>query len=87
MDPNVPKYVISGAERRKLKKEYNKLKSFLKTFWYYHNLDKDMCKAFEIPTRTDGRFPMTDEMAETIYRKKEVEALELEKKLSEILPN
>ena len=85
MDPNSPRYVISGAERRKLKKEYNKLKSFLKSFWFYHQLDKDMCQAYNIPTRTDGRFPMTDEMAEKMYKKHEVKTLELEKKLTEKL--
>ncbi len=33
-------YKISGVERRKLKKELSELKSFVKTFWYYEDIDR-----------------------------------------------
>ena len=38
---NEPIYKINGLERRKVKKHLSELKSFIKHFWYYHNLDKD----------------------------------------------
>lgn len=39
---NETKFVISGEERRKVKKRFNFLKSYIRTFWQYHQLDKDM---------------------------------------------
>lgn len=39
---NTPQYQIHGIERRKLKKELSHLKSFIKHFWYNHQLEKDM---------------------------------------------
>lgn len=86
MDPNAPRFIISGKERRELKKRHSSLKSFLKTYWYYHQLDKDMCNAYGVPFRDDGHFPMTDEKAQEVYKQKETEALDLEKRLAEKLP-
>lgn len=85
MDPNAPRYIVSGAERRKLKKRHNSLKSFLKTFWYWHQMDLDMSASFGIKPRDDGHFPMSDEKAQEIYKIKEAEALELERVLSQKL--
>lgn len=54
-----PQYKINGAERRKLKKELSELKSLCKSFWYYHQLDKDMSSFYG----GSGDFPMSDEKA------------------------
>lgn len=35
-------FKIHGTKRRQLKKELNKLKLYVKNFWYYHELEKDM---------------------------------------------
>lgn len=35
-----PTYKIFGEERRKIKKELNKLKSQVKSFWYWYDLDE-----------------------------------------------
>lgn len=43
---NQPTYKIHGEDRRILKKELSELKSFVKNFWYYHQLDKDMCNIY-----------------------------------------
>ncbi len=39
---NPPIYKISGDARREKKKELSSMKSYVKTFWYWHNMDKDM---------------------------------------------
>jgi hypothetical protein len=54
-----PQFKINGIERRDLKKELSKLKSLCKNFWYYHQLDKDMCSFYG----GSGDFPMSDEEA------------------------
>jgi hypothetical protein len=52
-------FKINGIERRKLKKELSELKSLCKSFWYYHQLDKDMCSFYG----GSVDFPMSDEEA------------------------
>ena len=32
-------YLICGAERREMKKKFNALKSFIKNFYYYNDVD------------------------------------------------
>jgi hypothetical protein len=39
---NKPIYKIHGKERKKLKSEYSRLDSFIRNFYHFHNLDKDM---------------------------------------------
>jgi hypothetical protein len=85
MDPNAPTYVISGKERRTLKKEWNSIKSALKSFWYYHQIDKGMAQAYDISLRDDGHFPMSDELAEERYKELQSKALNIEKLLLEKL--
>jgi len=68
---NNPIFVINGKERRKVKKELNSLKSFVKGFWYFHQLEKDM-----------GTCMMTDEKAKELYDLKVREISELEYKMN-----
>lgn len=75
---NQPIYKISGKERRKLKQRFNFLKSFLKSFWKDHQLEKDMVSFY-------GGNMMSDEKAKDVYSKTEKEILELEQQLSETL--
>lgn len=56
-------YKIHGKERRELKKELSLLKSSVKKFWYYHQLDKDMASFYG---SSEG-YPMSDENAQKIY--------------------
>lgn len=37
-----PTYKIHGIKRRELKKELSSLKSYVKSFWQYESLDRDM---------------------------------------------
>lgn len=76
---NLPTFKIHGTERRKLKKELAELKSFVKTFWYYHTLDKDMASFYG----KSGGYPMSDENAQSIFNEKEIEITILEAKLNE----
>ena len=71
---NEPQFKIYGIERRKLKKELSLLKSFVKNFWHFHQLDVDMTDFYG---KTDT-YPMTDEKAKTMFEKsqKEIERLE-----------
>ncbi len=39
---NESPYMISGKERRELKKKSSLLKSNIKSFWHYETLDRDM---------------------------------------------
>lgn len=75
---NQPIYKIQGKERRKLKHRFNFLKSFLKSFWKDHQLEKDMISFY-------GGDMMSDEKAKEVYQEREKEMLALEKKLSETL--
>ena len=69
-----PQFVISGKERRVVKKELSSLKSFIKGFWYFHQLEKDM-----------GSCMMTDEDAKIMFDKRSKEITQLETKLSKRL--
>lgn len=63
---NIPIFKISGAERRDKKKTLSQLKAFFPSFWYHHQLDKDMCLIYG----SDPSFLMSDEKAKTLYDKK-----------------
>jgi len=76
---NQPTYKINGLERRKVKKHLVELKSFVKNFWYYHNLDKDMY-AFYSP---NDKSQMSDTNAQLLYDKKILEIEEISLKLDE----
>jgi len=39
---NKPQFKIHGKERRDLKKELSALKAYVRGFWHFHQLDKDM---------------------------------------------
>lgn len=72
---NEPQFVISGKERRKVKKELSILKSFVKGFWYFHQLEKDM-----------GSCMMSDEDAKIMFEKRSKEITQLQTKLNKRLP-
>jgi len=55
-----PTYKIHGTERRQVKKELSELKRYLKNFWYYHQLDKDMTSFYG----GGGGYPMSDKEAQ-----------------------
>lgn len=78
-----PTYKIHGLERRQLKKELGKLKRYVKNFWYYHQLDKDMTSFYG---GKDG-FPMSDDEAQKRVdgAKKQIE--QLENRLSVLFKN
>jgi hypothetical protein len=76
---NQPIYKINGLERRKIKKNLSELKSFVKNFWYHHNLDKDMY-SFYCP---DDNSQMSDVNAQLLYDKKILEIEEITLKLDE----
>lgn len=80
---NQPQFKINGDERRKLKRELSQEKSFLKTFWHYHNLDKDMASIYG----GSGDFPMSDERAEEMYNQRKEKVERLEKVLQEPFNN
>ena len=75
------KFKISGQERRNLKKLLNEFKAFEKNFWYYHQLDKDMCD-FISPEKV-GEYPMSDEEAQKRYDKVLGEIERITKQLEE----
>ena len=75
---NQPIYRINGIERRKLKKELSQLKSFLKNYFYYHQLDKDMVSFYG----ESEQYPMSDNEAEKRYIEILSEVKELEERLS-----
>ena len=74
---NEPIFKINGLERRKVKKKLGELKSFVKNFWYYHNLDKDMY-SFYSPNSNNK---MSDLDAKLLYDSK---INEIEKIMSEL---
>ena len=76
---NEPTYKINGLERRKLKKELSELRSYIKTFWYYHNLDKDM---YSFYSPNDSSL-MSDANAKILYDSKNDEISDIIKKLDE----
>lgn len=73
-----PTYKIHGIKRRKLKKELSKLKRYVRDFWYYHQLDKDMTSFYG---GKEG-FPMSDDEAQKIVDKTKKKIEQLEDKLS-----
>ena len=75
---NEPTYKIHGIERRQLKKELAELKLYVKNFWYYHQLDKDMASFYG---GKEG-FPMSDNEAQKRVDKAEKQIQELEGRLS-----
>jgi len=75
---NEPTYKIHGIERRQLKKKLGELKRYVKNFWYYHQLDKDMTSFYG---GKDG-YPMSDEEAQKRVDKANSEIKALEKRLS-----
>jgi hypothetical protein len=75
---NQPIYRINGIERRKLKKELSELKSFLKNYFHYHQLDKDMVSFYG----ESEQYPMSDNEAEKRYIEILSEVKELEERLS-----
>lgn len=76
---NTPEYKIHGLERRQLKKELAKLKHLYKTFWYYHNLDKDMAVFFG----GSAGYPMSDEKAKERHQEISEEIKSIQLKLQE----
>lgn len=60
-----PTYKIHGKERRVLKKELGSLKRYVKNFWYYHQMDKDMSSFYG----SSGGYSISDECAKAIYDK------------------
>jgi len=75
---NEPQFKIHGIKRREVKKELSGLKSFVKHFWYYHQLDKDMTSFYG---GTDT-YPMSDELAQQKLDKMNKEIKVIEDKLS-----
>ena len=73
-----PQYKINGVERRKLKKELSELKSLRKSFWYYHQLDKDMSSFYG----GSGDFPMSDEQAMEKLKLAFIKIKEIEERLA-----
>lgn len=70
-----PIYGIHGLERRRLKKELGELKRYVKNFWYYHRLDKDMTSFY-------GGHPMSDDEAQKRVDETKKQIQELENRLS-----
>lgn len=75
---NEPTYKIHGIERRQLKKELGELKRYVKNFWYYHQLDKDMTYFYGYK---EG-YPMSDDEAQQRVDKAKKQIEQLEDKLS-----
>ena len=80
---NDPIYKIHGIERRQLKKELGELKRYVKNFWYYHQLDKDMASFYG---GKDG-FPMSDDEAQKRVDEAKKQIQELENRLSVLFKN
>lgn len=74
---NNPTFKIYGQRRRELKKELSLLKSYVSTFWYERQLEKDMFLFFN-----SGNM-MTDDEAQEKFDKANAEIAELETKLAE----
>jgi len=80
---NQPQFKIFGEERRKLKKELSLLKSFIRHFWHYHQLDKDMTQFYG----GSENYPMSDNVAQQRYDQKLIKIQELEDILKEPYEN
>ena len=72
------KFKVHGKERREKKKELHKIKSFVKNFWHYHQLDNDMTSFYG----GKDTFPMSDEDAQKMFSKKKKEIEKMEELLS-----
>ena len=75
---NEPTYKIHGIERRQLKKELGELKRYVRNFWHYHQLDKDMTSFYGYK---DG-YPMSDDEAQQRVDKAKNQIEQLEERLS-----
>jgi hypothetical protein len=71
-----PKFKISGKKRRIVKTRLSFLKSYLKTFWWDHQMEKDMSSFY-------GGTVMSDEDAQIKYNEAADEISAIEKKLQE----
>ena len=72
-----PTFKIYGQRRREVKKELGELKSYVSTFWYERQLEKDMFLFFN-----SGNM-MTDDEAQERFDQANAEIAELETKLAE----
>jgi len=75
---NEPQFVISGKERKVVKKELSLLKWIVKDFWRDHQMEKDMCSFY-------GGNVMNDEDAQKYFEKSQKQIVKLEKTLNEKL--
>lgn len=75
---NNPTYKIHGEERRKLKKELNELKRYVKDFLHNHQLDKDMYSFFG----SDLSSLLTDEQANTKINETRAKIKGIERRLA-----
>lgn len=71
-------YLISGLDRKKLKKELNELKSYSKNFWHYHQLDIDMVSFYG----SKGDYPMNDEKAQKQFESLNLKIKNIENQLN-----
>lgn len=69
----ITNFKISGKERRKVKKELSELKSFMKSFWHEHQMEKDMSSFYG-----GSDMVMEDDVAKELYDKtmKQIKTLE-----------
>ncbi len=72
-------FKIQGKERRELKKLRSKIRSFVKDFWHYHQIDKDMCSVYG----STPPYPMSDEDAKLLFDASEKKLRLIETTLSE----
>lgn len=70
-------YKIHGIERKLLKKELSKLKTYIKNFWHFHQLDKDMASFYG----GASNYPMSDEIATKKLNKAKEQVITIEKQL------
>lgn len=75
------KFKISGKERKALKKDLSSLRSFYKSFWYFHTLEKDMASFYG----GKENYPMSDEEAEKRFNKLKFDIINIEKSLKELI--
>lgn len=73
-----PQFKIFGTERRKKKNELAQMESFLKSFWYYHQLDVDMCSILSCDQTC-----RSDEEAKAIFDSVSKKAKQLKELLEE----
>lgn len=78
---NQSKFKIHGTKRKKLKRKLAELKSLVENFWYYHQLDKDMCVIY--PSIWKNEYPMNDVKVQERYDSFNAEIKRLEELLSE----